>query len=201
MRLRMPALLACLALPAQAAPDNQALAERLVSDLGGFEQIARTSAQTAINMGVIKSPVLYRQVYDQYLKDHHDLIAKTDSLMAAVFAKTYSDDELNSYIAYEESDMGRAIFQKQIAATQSIFSGQYRPAVLTPEEKAAQDAFYASPQGKTLSRKYAQALAGFVVQVAPYMQQLTTGTIDQYCKQGGDCSNLRVVHPGDALKQ
>ena len=200
MKLRLAALLVLLAAPAQAAvPDDLAAARQLVSDLGGFANIARTGVQTLINAGIITSPELYRKVYKQSLQDHADLIARADGEMAATFAQIYTADELRDYIAYEESPLGRAIMQKQFLASQTLFSDHYQAAVLTEEEKAAQEAFYASPQGKNLNRKFAQVLGNFLTQVAPYVQQITAGATEEYCNQGGDCSKLRIVHPGESL--
>jgi hypothetical protein len=200
MKLRLAAALVVLAAPAQAeAPDNHAAAERLVSDLGGFANIARGGVQTMINAGIIESPDLYRKVYKQYLEDHADLIARADGEMAAVFVQIYTADDLRAYIAYEESPLGHAIMQKQFAASQTLFSDHYQPAVLTDEEKAAQEAFYTSPEGKNLSHKFAQMLGNFMTQVAPYVQQITAGATEEYCNQGGDCSKLRIVHPGESL--
>jgi hypothetical protein len=199
MKRRLAALLVLLVAPAQAAvPDNLATAQQLVSDLGGFTNIARTGVQTLIRTGIITSPELYRKAYKQYLQDHADLIARADGEMAAIFAQIYTADELRDYIAYEESPLGRAIIQKQFAASQSLFSDHYQAAVLTDEEKAAQEAFYASPQGQNINRKFAQALAGFMTQVVPYVQQITAGATEEYCNQGGDCSKLRIVHPGES---
>ena len=196
--MKLPlALLVLLALPARAeAPENLAAAQRLAADLGGFTNIARMGVQTMIDAGIITAPDLYRKVYKQYLTDHAALIARADGEMSMTFAQIYTADELNAYIAYEESPQGRAIMQKQFAASQTLFSGSYQPAVLTPEEKAAQDAFYASPQGKNLNHKFAQVLASFMTQMAPYMEQITAGATEEYCNQGGDCSKLRIVHPG-----
>ena len=193
MSLRLAALLICLALPVQAAPDNLALAGRLVSDLGGTDNIARMGAQGAIKTGVIKSPDLYRKVYEQYLKDHRDLIARADAAMAAIYAQVYSADELTGYLAYEESPVGRAILQKQFAANESFFSSNYQPAQLTDEEKAAQTDFYASAQGKAINRKFGQAMGTFLTEVGPYLQQINVGAIEQYCQQGGDCSNMKII--------
>lgn len=194
------AILLFLAWPAQAVtPDNLAAAGRLVSDLGGFTNIARVGVQTLINAGIITSPDLYRQTYEKYLEDHADLIARADGEMAATFARIYTADELRDYIAYEESPLGRAIMQKQSAASQTMFSDHYQPAVLTDEEKAAQEAFYASPQGKNLNHKFALALGNFMAQLAPYVQQISAGAAEQYCNQGGDCSKLRIVRPGESL--
>jgi hypothetical protein len=199
MKRWMAVTLVLLTAPAQAAvPDDLATAQELVSDLGGFTNIARTGVQTLIRMGIITSPELYRKTYQQYLKDHADLIARADGEMAATFAQIYTADELRDYIAYEESPLGRAIMQKQFAASQTLFSDHYQAAVLTDEEKAAQEAFYASPEGKNINGKFAQVLASFLTQVAPYVQQITAGATEEYCNQGGDCSKLRIVHPGES---
>ena len=198
--MKLPlALLVLLALPAQAeAPDNSGAARRLVADLGGFTNIASMGVQTVIDSGIITAPDLYRKVYKQYLTDHADMVARVDGEMAKTFMQIYTADDLNAYIAYEESPLGRSIMQKQMAATETLFSGHYQPAALTQEEKAAQEAFYASPQGKNLNHKFAQALTSFMTQVTPYMEQITAGATEEYCNQGGDCSKLRFVHPGES---
>lgn len=193
MKLRLAALWILFATGAAGAePGDLAAAHRLVADVGGFTNIARVGVQTMIGSGAITSPDLFRKVYAQYLEDHAELIAKADGEMAQAMTQIYTTDELNSYIAFEESPAGRAIMQKQFAASQGMLTGQSQPAVLTPEEQAARDAFYQSPQGKALNQKFAQALGAFLTRVGPYMQQINAGAIDQYCKQGGDCSNLAV---------
>jgi hypothetical protein len=197
MKLRFAALLMFLTVPAlAAAPEAMSQARQVVADTGGVGPLIRASAN-ANNplLALIKSPELYRRIYGEELAAHPEWITQADERYAAFLADALTPDDLRVWISYEESPSGRTINEKKKTAIEAGAAYQ-----LTPDEKAAEAAFYNGPQGNAINVKIAVAQDRMLKTMNPMMIQILETAMDRYCQQGGDCSNIKISHPGGVPK-
>ena len=197
MTFRLAALLMFLTVPAlAAAPEAMPLARQVVADIGGLGPLIRAGANPHNPLlALVKSPQLYRRIYDEELADHPEWITQADDRYAAFLADTLTPDDLRVWLSYEESPIGRAINEKKKAAIEAGKAYQ-----LTPDEKATEDAFYNGPQNKAINVKIAVAQDRMLKTMNPLMIRILEAAMEKYCQQGGDCSNIKMSHPGDTPK-
>jgi hypothetical protein len=197
MTFRLAALLMLLTIPVlAAAPEAMPLARQVVADTGGVGPLIRASANVHNPLlALVKSPQLYRRIYDEMLAAHPEWITQMDESYAAFLADALTPDDLRVWISYEESPTARAMNEKRNAAIETGEAYQ-----LTPDEKAAEDAFYNGPQGRAINVKIAVAQDRMLKTMNPMMIQILEAAMDRYCQEGGDCSNIKMSHSGDTPK-
>jgi hypothetical protein len=136
------------------------------------------------------SPAPFERAYREELAAHPEWIIQANKAYAGFLTDQLDHDQLQAMADYYETPTAREITEKMHAATESA-----RVATLTPEEHAAEDAFFNSDEGKAIRAKLASATLQSINVFGPLLQTIKIAAMKRYCAEGGDCTNMKFPDP------
>jgi hypothetical protein len=180
------------ALAGSSAPPDGAsivLASQLMRDQAGGRDLepmlVSAAAAFSVSMGEAAKPARLAAWRQAVHENRPMLDAETQSL-AEVYARTLTKDEMRTWIAYLESPAGMAIQARKLAAV-----GSLRPADLTADQQAAEAAFNASPEAKSIKAKNGVLLVESLQRSLLLGRKLAASAEVDYCHATGDCKAAR----------
>jgi hypothetical protein len=175
--------------PAATDGTSIALARQLMRDQTGGRDLepllVSSAAAFSASMGEAAKPARLAAWRQAVHENRPMLDAETQSL-AEVYARTLTKDEMRAWLAYLESPTGAAIQARKLAAV-----GSLRLADLTPEEQAAEAAFNASPEAKSIKAKNGVLLVESLQRSLLLGRKLAASAEVDYCHATGDCKAAR----------
>ncbi|RAK58094.1 DUF2059 domain-containing protein [Phenylobacterium deserti] len=123
---------------------------------------------------------------EQAFTEKPEVLAELQARAVDVYARSYTDEELEAMVRYRRSPLAASIINKRLAAP------PLTQAVLTSEEKAYEDAFTASPMGAQLKKKQLEVRMLNLVASFDLVQQVVERAKVIYCKDRPDCPPAAV---------
>jgi hypothetical protein len=168
--LRTLALTSALAFAPLAASAQDAerlrLANQVIAVQGDMtDQVARTFNFPLPDSMPADQQKRLKAVIGQELLDHKADIQALVPQVAALWARTFTADELRQMVDYYGSPLGKAVVAKLVASG----GGLAGPKNLTAPEAAAEQAFMTSEAGKALEAHRADIAVGSVTIIQPLM--------------------------------